>query len=101
MKQMYIKNVVTLHLTSDKCTGCARCVEVCPHGVFQINGKKAEVISRDSCMECGACALNCAFEAITVKNGVGCAQAMINGILTKGDPDKGTCDCGGDSEGCC
>ena len=101
MKQTYMSNVVTLNFTEDKCTGCARCIEVCPHGVFEMKNKRVAIIERDCCMECGACELNCAFGAITVKKGVGCASAMINGIVTKGDPDKGSCGCEGDSGNCC
>jgi len=101
MKHSYISSVSTLKLTIEKCTGCERCVEVCPHGVFAINNRRAQIIALDNCMECGACSQNCAFDALSVKNGVGCAAAMINGIMTKGDPDQGTCDCSGDSGSCC
>jgi NAD-dependent dihydropyrimidine dehydrogenase PreA subunit len=101
MKLSYISNVSTLKLAQEKCIGCERCVEVCPHAVFEINNKKAHIVALDNCMECGACAQNCAFGAISVKNGVGCAAAMINGLLTKGDPDKGTCDCESGSTSCC
>lgn len=30
-----------------------------------------------SCMECGACAINCPVEAISVRPGVGCAAAIV------------------------
>ena len=50
-------------------------------------------------MECGACAKNCAFNAISVKSGVGCAYTVIMGWLLGIEP---TCDCSGDnSSGCC
>ncbi|HUI92180.1 MAG TPA: mercury methylation ferredoxin HgcB [Chitinivibrionales bacterium] len=103
MNQFYLRGVSTLKLASEKCTGCGRCVEVCPHGVFDINDRRAHIIALDNCMECGACSQNCAFGALSVKSGVGCATAMINGILTKGDPDLGTCDCSGavSSGTCC
>jgi NAD-dependent dihydropyrimidine dehydrogenase PreA subunit len=101
MKQAYISGVSTLKLDKAKCTGCERCVEVCPHGVFEILNHRAQIIALDNCMECGACSQNCSFGALFVHNGVGCAAAMINGLMTKGDPDKGTCDCSGDSGTCC
>lgn len=74
----YIKNVVTLQLTEPLCIGCGRCLEVCPHQVFEVVGKKALLRDRDACMECGACALNCPVDALTVAAGVGCASGMIN-----------------------
>ncbi|NCP04117.1 MAG: 4Fe-4S dicluster domain-containing protein [Deltaproteobacteria bacterium] len=88
----YFKNVVTLVLDQTKCTGCTLCTLVCPHGVFIMHAGKATLTDRDRCMECGACAQNCAFEAISVKAGVGCASAIINGWLTGKEP---SCDCGG------
>ena len=36
--------------------------------------EKVKIVDLDSCMECGACALNCSAEAITVTPGVGCAS---------------------------
>jgi len=94
MKQRYLKNVVTLQLDEDKCTGCGMCTEVCPHEVLELSGKKARIRDRDACMECGACAKNCSFGAISVNAGVGCAYAIIKGSLTGTEPDccsGGTC----------
>ena len=65
----YLANVTTLEYDIDKCTGCRRCVEVCPQGVFVMEGKQAAISDRDLCMECGACALNCEFGAIAVDSG--------------------------------
>ena len=56
---IYLKNVTTLKLDVDKCIGCGLCTQVCPHEVFAINSKKAEIINKDACMECGACAYSC------------------------------------------
>lgn len=96
MKHKYLKNVATLKLNPDKCVGCGMCVTVCPHGVFELSGGKAKIADLDSCMECGACLKNCAFGAITVSPGVGCASAIIKGLLTGSEP---TCDCSGGE--CC
>ncbi len=74
----YLKNVATLELDCGPCTGCSRCVEVCPHQVFAVAEGKARIIDRDACMECGACAKNCAANAIRVDAGVGCASGLIN-----------------------
>ena len=88
----YLADVVTLALDVDKCVGCGMCVDVCPHGVFVLEGGKAVMVDRDACMECGACAKNCAVEAISVESGVGCATAVINSVLRKSS--GGDCSCG-------
>jgi len=83
-------------LDTERCIGCGRCAEVCPHQVFGIDGAKMAVVDRDSCMECGACARNCPAQAIAVRAGVGCAAAVIIGWLTRSEPH---CDCS--DGGCC
>lgn len=94
----YFDDVVTLKLDTDKCTGCRRCVEVCPRGVFEMRDKRAYLVDRGACLECGACQRNCAYGAISVDAGVGCAAAIINGWIHGTEP---TCDCGPGSSGCC
>lgn len=104
MKHKYLKDAATLMLDTSKCNGCSMCTKVCPHNVLEIRDGKAEIIDRDSCMECGACALNCPFSALSVKPGVGCAAAIITGLLTGSEP---ACGCSGTEEdsgsagGCC
>lgn len=90
MIHRYLKNVTTLSFAVEKCTGCGTCAEVCPHGLFDVVGKKAVITDKDLCMECGACALNCPVKAIEVNAGVGCATAIIMSWLTGGEP---TCGC--------
>ena len=95
MKFRYLKNVVTLKLDREKCSGCGTCLEVCPQGVFAREGKgTVALVDRDACLECGACAKNCAFGAVSVRAGVGCAYAMVMKKLNR----QGAC-CG-DSCGC-
>ncbi len=94
----YLASVTTLDYDSEKCAGCGRCVEVCPHGVFEMRDKRAVITDKDLCMECGACAQNCEFGAITVKSGVGCAAAVINSLIKGGPP---SCDCSSGESNCC
>jgi NAD-dependent dihydropyrimidine dehydrogenase PreA subunit len=96
MMLTYFKNVATLSLDDEKCVGCGMCEEVCPHGVFSLHNGKARIDEIDNCMECGACALNCPSNALEVNAGVGCAAAIIKGLITGSEP---TCDC--DNGECC
>ena len=90
----YLSRDISLQLDVNRCIGCGMCEVVCPHGVFAIESKKARLLDRGACIECGACALNCPADAIAVTSGVGCAEAIINGLLT------GQETCCGDGE-CC
>jgi NAD-dependent dihydropyrimidine dehydrogenase PreA subunit len=88
---IYLSKVVTLRLDKTKCNGCTLCTIVCPHRVFVMENKKAAIKDPDMCMECGACARNCVHQAIYVTSGVGCATAVLNGMI-KGTQSQ--CDCG-------
>lgn len=79
MFNAYLEN--TLVYDSELCNGCANCVAVCPHAVFAMQGRLAQLIHPQDCMECGACQLNCPTSAISVESGVGCAAAMIRAAL--------------------
>ena len=91
---IYLKDVVTLQLDENKCTGCGMCLEVCPHEVFQMNSSHAVIQNRDACMECGACSRNCPFNAISVQAGVGCAAGILYSLLGR---QGGDCSCSIDS----
>lgn len=91
----YLSNVTTLELDADACVGCGMCSLVCPHGVVEMNGRKARVVDRNGCMECGACAVNCPVEAIRVTPGVGCAAYIIQSWIKR----KDAASCGGPA--CC
>ena len=88
----YMENVASLKLDADRCIGCSLCAVVCPHRVLVMDDDRARIDDLDACIECGACVINCPVEALTVKKGVGCASAIINGWLTGEEPN---CDCGG------
>lgn len=95
MRLRYLSGVVTLKYDVNKCKGCGQCMEVCPHGVFGMEHRKAKIVDKDACIECGACMKNCPFNAITVEPGVGCAAA----VLSSGKKDNVVC-CG-EKGGCC
>jgi NAD-dependent dihydropyrimidine dehydrogenase PreA subunit len=89
----YLSRVTTLQYEAARCTGCGRCAEVCPHGIFSLDGRKAVLGDKDLCMECGACFRNCEAQAIRVRPGVGCAWGILSSQWRKG---KGEAVCCGD-----
>ncbi len=54
-----------MHITIDaaQCTGCGRCIEVCPSGVLSMEGQKA-VHSGQPCLDCDHCAAVCPADAV-------------------------------------
>lgn len=97
---IYLKNVATIEVDQARCTGCGKCLEVCPRKVLEMRSEKIIVHDRDACIECGACVKNCPAKALKVEVGVGCAQAIFYSMLKGGAPK---CGCGGDGEdsSCC
>lgn len=83
MKHKYIENVTTLELDANKCTGCGKCAEVCPHRILYVEDGRAKIIHKDYCIECGACMKNCPFYAIKVETGTGCAYAVIRSLFIR------------------
>jgi NAD-dependent dihydropyrimidine dehydrogenase PreA subunit len=89
-RMIYLKNVTTLKLNPERCTGCGICLEICPQEVLNSVDGRIGIRDRDACMECGACSRNCPTGAIAVESGVGCAAAVINSMLGR---QKSTCCC--------
>ena len=48
-----------------KCTGCRKCIPVCPFSAIEVVDKKAKIL--DNCTLCGACVDECRFDAIVLE----------------------------------
>lgn len=88
---LYLESTLTYE--PELCTGCGLCVDVCPHAVFAMNKRVAQLVRPAACMECGACQRNCPFGAITVDSGVGCATAMFMAALRGEKLEENSCSC--------
>lgn len=53
-------------INPEKCTGCQKCIEVCPCGAIREdeNDSTKCIIDVEICADCGACEMECPFEAI-------------------------------------
>lgn len=51
-------------INESKCTGCGKCVFICPKRVIYIENKKAKIHQINDCMLCSHCYAVCEFDAI-------------------------------------
>lgn len=53
-------------LDEDKCKGAAFCEQVCPKNCFDVDKKQhmASIPRIDECVQCGACIVQCPFDAL-------------------------------------
>jgi len=82
-----------IKFNDEKCIGCKVCVKVCPQGVIGMENKKAQMLDYESCMECGACRLNCESNAICLTKGTGCLVAIVKEDILKTSPKNTGCCC--------
>jgi len=54
-----------IKVIEEKCTGCKKCVPICPFSAIEIENKKAKILSH--CNLCGACVDACPYEAILIE----------------------------------
>jgi NAD-dependent dihydropyrimidine dehydrogenase PreA subunit len=59
-------NEAHIELVTDRCTGAAECVQVCPRNVLKMNGRQRKVTINkpDQCIQCGACIVQCPEDAL-------------------------------------
>ncbi|MBC7128106.1 MAG: 4Fe-4S binding protein [Thermoplasmatales archaeon] len=55
---------IVIEIDYSKCNGAAKCVEVCPVGIYELKDGKAVVNNVDDCIECCACVESCPNNAI-------------------------------------
>jgi len=57
-------------LDEEKCRGAAFCETVCPRNCYEVNRKnqKATLPRAERCVQCGACIVQCPFDALYFKN---------------------------------
>jgi NAD-dependent dihydropyrimidine dehydrogenase PreA subunit len=82
-------------LDAERCTGAAFCAQVCPKDVFTIDHDRrvATLPRADECVQCGACIVQCPFDALhfTSPDGTTVApdvvrQYKLNLMGTRGQP---------------
>ncbi len=62
-----------IHLDKEKCRGAGFCEQVCPRNCFKVERKAhtADMPAASQCVQCGACVVQCPFDALLFKNAKG------------------------------
>ena len=68
-----------------KCTGCGRCVPVCPNGAISVgpnkDGKMIAITDRSRCIDCGKCVDICPNEARELAGTMMTVEEVLNKVL--------------------
>lgn len=69
---------VKITLDVDRCRGAEFCEIVCPKNCFVITDRKASIPDEDICVQCGACIVQCPFDALyfTSEEGIISAKSV-------------------------
>ena len=70
-----------LLVRTSRCTGCGRCVSVCPEKAVRMEGSLA-IVDRERCSACGTCVPACPDDARSIVGEPWTADALVN-ELTK------------------
>jgi heterodisulfide reductase subunit A len=71
MKGKVVQEPTTANVDQDLCTGCARCVMVCPYNAIEMTGSEGGILAEVNqlmCKGCGKCAVACPVRAISIFN---------------------------------
>ena len=67
-------------LSSQKCTGCQRCVAVCPNEAHVFHGS-VHTVERSKCVACGSCVAACLSEALEYHGRQVSVEAAVAAVL--------------------
>jgi NADH:ubiquinone oxidoreductase subunit F (NADH-binding) len=61
------KNLITISIDPEKCTGCGACLKVCPVDTIMGEKKKPHQLDAEKCVKCRACYEACKFDAVMIQ----------------------------------
>jgi electron transfer flavoprotein alpha subunit len=79
-----------IKVDTEKCTGCKKCVGVCPFGQIEIVNKRAVI--KEGCVLCGACEDICSFGAVAIERSAAVSPETLRqyrGVLVFAEQHEG------------
>ena len=61
------KNLITISIDPEKCTGCGACLKVCPVDAIMGEKKKPHQLDQSKCVKCRGCYEACKFDAVVIQ----------------------------------
>jgi NADH-quinone oxidoreductase subunit F len=63
----FCKELISLSIDPEKCTGCGACLKVCPVEAITGEKKKVHQLDGEKCVKCRACYEACKFDAVFIQ----------------------------------
>ncbi len=63
----FCKELISISIDQERCTGCGACLRVCPSEAIKGERKKVHHLDKERCIKCKACYEACRFDAILIQ----------------------------------
>ncbi len=63
----FCKDLISISIDPERCTGCGACLRVCPSEAIKGERKKVHHLDKERCIKCKACYEACRFDAILIQ----------------------------------
>jgi NAD-dependent dihydropyrimidine dehydrogenase PreA subunit len=80
---LHADRLFRIALDKRRCRGAGFCADVCPRGCFQVDRQRhvAAILRAHDCVQCGACIVQCPFDALSFRSPDG--RGILPGTIRK------------------
>lgn len=87
IKNRFSGSGFTMVANHDNCTGCGKCISICPQKIITKREDGKVVIDQDHCMGCGFCKTQCEHDALELKMTMPMRESIHEYFLKEGSID--------------